>query len=114
MLGFEEHEGVYYRNTWKTHLYEIEKEKVDYNEYVSNYLGFNSKVPKDWAQSLNTNLIWLFELSNQVDGQKTYDRVSAEIDNMINGDDGHEDCYDIEIDYIHKEIQRLEKQMGFE
>lgn len=114
MLGFEEHEGIYYKNAWKTHLYETEKEAIDYNEYISNYLGFNSNVPKYWAEALNLNLILLYELSSQVDGQKTYDRVAAEIDNMINSKDGHEDCYDVEIDIIMEEIKRLEKQMGFE
>lgn len=113
MLGFEEHDGIYYKNAWRTHLYEVEKEAIDYNEYVSNYLGFNSNVPKYWAKALNLNLILLFELSNQVDGQKTYDRVAVEIEGMINEDD-HEDCYDLEIDIIKEEIKRLERQMGFE
>lgn len=33
---------------------------------------------------------------------------------MININDGHEDCYDVEIDIIMEEIKRLEKQLGFE
>lgn len=113
-IGFEEHEGIYYKNTWKTHQYKVEKEAIDYNEYILNYLGFNPRVPQYWAKELSTSLIWLFVLSNQVDGQKTYDRVDAEIDTLINNEDGQEDCYDVAIDIIMEEIKRLEKQMGFE
>lgn len=112
MLGFEEHEGVYYRNAWKTHQYEVAREKIDYNKYISEYLGFNSNVPQYWAEALNTSLILLFELSDQADGQKTYDAVSVEIEERINSKEGHEDCYDTELDMINSEIKRLEDYLG--
>ena len=114
MLGFEEHNGIYYKNAWKVSLYEKEKEQIDYNTYISEYTGFNSNIPQYLAESLNSSLILLYELSHIADRQTTYDRVSAQIDEMINGNENHDECYDEELNIILEEIERLEKQLGIE
>ena len=81
---------------------------MDYNEYISHYTGFDKKIDEYWAERINISLVYLYELSDEVDNQKTYNSVVNEVERMLEESEDKE-CCDLELNYILEETDRLEQ-----
>ena len=107
-LGYEEHNGIYYRNAWKAEVNKKKREELDYNKYLLEYTGFNANIPDYWAEPMATSLILLYEMSHNIDGDKTYNDIANRIESAVNqkGQDGN---YEEELAIVDGEIERLER-----
>ena len=110
-IGFEEHEGKYYKNAYKVSKYKEKQEKLDYEEYIDYYLdvNFDLESDPDLAEELTAKTIQLYELSFLIDNQKTYDIVSSELD-MITSN-ANVDTYKRGVKLLDKNIQELEEKL---
>lgn len=107
-IGYEEIEGEYWKSAWKVNQYEKKQAELDYNEYISHYTGFDKKIDEYWAERINISLVYLYELSDEVDNQKTYNSVVNEVERMLEESEDKE-CCDLELNYILEETDRLEQ-----
>lgn len=105
-LGYEEHEGSYWKNSWKVEKLERKIARIDYNKYVKEYIGYDLAFHKDWDlymnEEINSLLLYAFELLSNTDRIEEYDELVGNIETVLEGSDM--DSYE-KYEYIRNLVQ---------